>query len=145
MTASLYEADFYAWTRKQAALLRDEEWENLDWQQIAEEIESLGRNERREIKSRLGVLIMHLLKLEYQRRPWFLTRSWRNTIAEQRNRLDAALAESPTLRAQINDLITEAYPYAVKDAARETGLSRTTFPAVCPYNVEQLLDEEYWP
>lgn len=145
MTASLYETDFYSWTQKQAALLRDEEWEKLDWQQIAEEIESLGRNERREIKSRLGVLIMHLLKLEHQRRPWFLTRSWRNTVAEQRNRLDAALAESPTLRAQINELIAEAYPYAVKDAMRETGLPRITFPATCPYSTDQLLDEGYWP
>lgn len=145
MTASLYETDFYSWTQKQAALLRDEEWDKLDWQQIAEEIESLGRNERREIKSRLGMLIMHLLKLEYQRRPWLFTRSWRNTIAEQRNRIDAALAESPTLRAQINELIIEAYPYAVKDAGRETGLPRTTFPTTCPYTAAQLLDEEYWP
>lgn len=143
MTVSLYENDFYAWTQKQATLLRDEEWENLDWQQIAEEIESLGRNERRAIH--LGVLLLHLLKLEYQRRPWFLTRSWPNTIAEQRNRLDAALAESPTLRAQINELITEAYPYAIKDTARATGLPRAAFPAVCPYSVEQLLDEDYWP
>jgi len=145
MTASLYETDFYSWTQKQAALLREEEWEHLDWQQVAEEIESLGRNERREVKSRLGALIMHLLKLEYQQRPWFLTRGWRNTIAEQRNRLAEALAESPTLRAQINELIAEAYPYAIKDAARETGLPRTTFPATCPYSAEQLLDEEYWP
>lgn len=145
MTASLYKTDFYAWSQKQAELLREEEWEKLDWQQIAEEIESLGRNDRREVKSRLGVLIMHLLKLTYQRRPSFLTRSWRNTIAEQRNRLDEALAESPTLRAQINELIAEAYPYAVKDAARETGLPRTTFPYHCPYSIEQLLDEAYWP
>lgn len=145
MTASLYKTDFYAWSQKQAELLREEEWEKLDWQQIAEEIESLGRNDRREVKSRLGVLIMHLLKLTYQRRPSFLTRSWRNTIAEQRNRLDEALAESPTLRAQINELIAEAYPYAVKDAVRETGLPRTTFPHQCPYSIEQLLDEEYWP
>ena len=77
MTASLYETDFYTWTQKQAALLRDEEWDKLDWQQIAEGIESLGRHERREIKSRLGVLIMHLLKLEYQQRPRLFTRSWR--------------------------------------------------------------------
>ncbi len=145
MTASLYKTDFYAWSQKQAELLREEEWEKLDWQQIAEEIESLGRNDRREVKSRLGVLIMHLLKLTYQRRPAFLTRSWRNTIAEQRNRLDEALAESPTLRAQINELIAEAYPYAVKDAVRETGLPRTTFPDTCPYRIEQLLDEAYWP
>ena len=145
MTASLYKTDFYAWSQKQAELLREEEWEKIDWQQIAEEIESLGRNDRREVKSRLGVLIMHLLKLTYQRRPSFLTRSWRNTIAEQRNRLDEALAESPTLRAQINELIAEAYPYAVKDAVRETGLSRTTFPDTCPYRIEQLLDEAYWP
>ena len=145
MTASLYKTDFYAWSQKQAELLREEEWESLDWQQIAEEIESLGRNDRREVKSRLGVLIMHLLKLTYQRRPSFLTRSWRNTIAEQRNRLDEALAESPTLRAQINELIAEAYPYAVKDAVRETGLPRTTFPDACPYRIEQLLNEAYWP
>jgi len=142
---TLYETDFYAWTQRQSELLRLKEFAEVDWNNLIEEIESLGRNERREIKSRLGVLLMHLLKLEYQRRPWFLTRSWRNTIAEQRNRLDAALAESPTLRAQINELITEAYPYAIKDAARETGLPRATFPAVCPYSVEQLLDEDYWP
>lgn len=145
MTASLYETDFYAWTQQQAELLHGEEWEALDWQHIAEEIESLGRNERREVKSRLGVLIMHLLKLEYQRRPRFLTRGWRNTVAEQRNRLDEALTESPTLHAQVNELIAEAYPYAVKDAARETGLPRTTFPTICPYSVAQLLDEAYWP
>lgn len=141
--ASLYEADFYAWTQRQAELLRLEEFSEVDWHHLIEEIETLGRSEKHEIKNRLVVLIMHLLKWQYQpaRRP----RSWRMTIATQRVDLADLLADNPSLRKQLAEFVAAAYPSAVKKAVIETGLSKTVFPAACPYTVAQLMNEEFWP
>ncbi len=145
MTTPLYETDFYAWTRRQAALMRAQEFEAVDWHNLIEEIETLGRSDKREVANRLEVLMLHLLKLTYQPRAPRFTRGWHNTIAEQRQRLLRLLRESPSLRAQLSEIITDVYPDAIKSAARETGLDASTFPAGCPYTAEQILDEAFWP
>ena len=143
MTATLYDLDFYTWTQRQAELLRIEEWEQLDWQHIAEEIESLGKKDKRQVQSRLAILIMHLLKWQYQ--PEKRSPSWRKTIKEQRFRLALVLNDSPSLKSNINEFIALVYPHAVESAADETRLARKTFPATCPYSSEQLLDPSFLP
>lgn len=145
MTNTLYDTDFYAWTQRQAALLRAEDFGEVDWNNLIEEIETLGRSDKREVISRLEVLIMHLLKLTHQPRAARYTRGWRNTIGEQRQRLHRLLRESPSLRAQLTELVADAYPDAIKSAARETGLAPRTFPAECPWSADQIMDEEFWP
>lgn len=143
MTTTLYDTDFYAWSQTQAALLRDEEFEQVDWENIIEEIDSLGKSQRSELTSRLTILLMHLLKWRYQ--PAKRGHSWRVTIGNQRDDLADLLAENPSLAAQINSFILTSYPKAVKRAVRETRLPHATFPANCPWTAAQIMDEEFWP
>lgn len=143
MTTTLYETDFYAWTQCQAALLREEEFEQVDWDNLIEEIESLGKSQRQEVRSRLVVLIMYLLKLTYQ--PQRRSRSWRVTVITQRADLEPLLHDNPSLRAQLDALVALAYPTAVKKAAAETGLGKHVFPSECPWTLSQMLDEDFWP
>lgn len=143
MSTTLYETDFYAWTQRQAELLLLEEFTEVDWQHIAEEIRSLGNRDKRQVKNRLIVLLMHLLKLQFQ--PERSSPSWRKTILEQRQRLQFVLEDSPSLKAQLAEFVTMAYPYAIKQAVLETGLPPKTFPAVCPYTAGQILDADFWP
>lgn len=143
MSTTLYETDFYAWTQRQSALLRAEEFEQIDWNNLIEEIESFGRSQRQEIRSRLAVLIMHLLKLSYQ--PQRRSRSWRVTVMTQRAELEPLLNDNPSLRAQLGTITAEAYPIALKKAIAETGLEKHVFLPQCPWTVEQILDEEFWP
>jgi hypothetical protein len=143
MITTLYETDFYAWTQRQAELLRSEEFEQVDWDNLIEEIESLGKSQRQEVRNRLTVLIMHLLKLHVQRRAQ--TRSWRVTVTTQRIDLDLLLADNPSLRANLAAFVVEAYPFAVKKAIAETGLSEDAFPSTCPWRAEQIMDEAFWP
>lgn len=146
----LYAQDFVQWTQTTAALIRDGKWAEIDPESVAEEIESLGKRDRRELESRLEVLIRHLLKWRYQRRapgPRRVTqqRSWGSTIWEQRRRLARLLAQSPSLRPAVAPTLTEEYPYACRRTSHETGLPEETFPDVCPWTAEQLLDTEFWP
>ena len=143
VTATLYDLDFYTWTQRQAELLRFEEWEQLDWQHIAEEIESLGKKDKRQVQSRLAVLIMHLLKWQYQ--PSKRSPSGRKTIKEQRFRLALVLNDSPSLKNNLAEFVALIYPHAVESAADETRLDRQSFPNVCPYRTEQLLDPTFFP
>ena len=139
----LYDTDFYAWTERQAELLRAEEFEAVDWDNLIEEIVAMGAAQRRELTSRLQVLIMHLLKWQYQ--PDLRSKSWGYTIRNQRNELTYLLEESPSLRTLLLERIAVAYPRAVKDALEETGFLRSPFPATCPYRAEEILDEAFWP
>ncbi|MEZ4735522.1 MAG: DUF29 domain-containing protein [Caldilineaceae bacterium] len=143
MTATLYDHDFYTWTQRQAELLRVEEWEHLDWQNIAEEIEGLGKRDKRQVQSRLVVLIAHLLKWEYQ--PSKRSPSWRKTVKAQRFRLALVLNDSPSLTVRVAEFAEAVYAYAVEHAADETGFDRKRFPVTCPYDVEQLLDPTFLP
>ena len=141
--SKLYDTDFYAWTEQQAELLRAEEFEAVDWAHLIEELVAMGAAQRRELSSRLQVLIMHLLKWQYQ--PELRSKSWGYTIRNQRNELSYLMEASPSLRALVAERVAIAYPRAVKDALEETGFLRSPFPATCPYSAEQILDEAFWP
>lgn len=130
MSTTLYETDFYAWTQRQTALLRAEEFEQIDWDNLIEEIESLGRSQRQEIRSRLAVLMMYLLKLSYQ--PQRRSRSWRVTVMTQRAELEPLLHDNPSLHAHLGTITAEAYPIALKKAVAETGLDKHVFPYSVP-------------
>jgi hypothetical protein len=138
-----YEADFFAWTQEQARLLRARAARGLDWDHLAEEIDSMGRRDRRELESRLRLILHHLLKWQVQ--PELRSPSWRNTLIEQRLQGEKLLNESPSLRPQLPALRDEAYPDAVRDAVAETGLRARAFPVECRFTVEQILDPAYLP
>lgn len=140
---TLYDRDFYAWANEQAALLRAGKLSAADIEHIAEEIESMGRSEMRELVSRLAVALMHLLKWQYQ--PGGRGNSWRLTIEEQRNQLVRHLRYNPSLKSRVAEAIEDSYRDAILAAARETNLDRKAFPAVCPWTFEQITDEDFWP
>ena len=143
VTAPLYRTDFYAWTKTQAALLQAEEFENLDLPNLIEELEAMGTSQRNEVISRLKVLLMHLLKWQFQAD--HRSRSWRNTINVQRWDLEAVLEDNPSLRRELPECIAKAYPRARREALQETGLLRSPWPDTCPWTIEQILDEAWLP
>lgn len=145
MATSLYETDLYAWSQRQVELLRAEDFVEVDWNHLIEEIDSLGINQLNEVESRLIKLIMHLLKWHYQPEKRKTGRSWYLTIVHQRVRLERVLGKAPSLRARLPEIIGDVYPSAVKLAAAETRLPRTTFPSQCPYSPTQILDDEFFP
>ncbi len=138
-----YERDFYGWCNEQANLLRQQRLSEIDLIHLIEEIESLGRSEKRELASRLRILISHLLKWQYQ--PQRQGNSWRNTIRIQRIDLLKLLRDNPSLVPRLSEEINDNYALARIDAADETLLSEATFPDACPYNSEQLLDDNFFP
>jgi hypothetical protein len=141
--AGLYERDFHAWANEQASLLRAGKLASVDLAHVAEEIESMGRSERRELVNRLVVLLPHLLKWRFQADRQ--GSSWRLSIKEQRIRLRAHLEDNPSLKSQMDWAIAQAYQLALIEAERETGLPASTFPAICPFTYDQLLDDAFWP
>jgi len=144
MTASsLYDQDFYAWANEQAALLRAGQLSAADIAHIAEEIESMGRTEKRELVSRLTVLLAHLLKWQFQ--PSYRGPSWEVTIRNQRRDLTDHLADNPSLRARLPEAVASAYERAVDTAYAETGLSRSTFPTSYPWSFDQIMNAAFWP
>ena len=140
---SQYEADFYQWSLEQARLLRSGEWKSVDVEHLAEEIEDMGKGVRREWESRLKVLIVHLLKWVFQ--PELRGTSWQLTIQEQRDQLHELLADNPSLKNQMTASLDRTYPRAVKRTALETSLIEETFPTECPFRLEDILNESFWP
>lgn len=140
---SLYETDFYAWSLEQAALLRDQQWSQIDLQNLAEEIESLGKQQRQELRNRLSVLIGHLLKREYQSQ--HRSRSWLATLRIQRLDIAELLQDNPSLKPYLEEALSKAYLRGVELAVRETDLPGHTFPSQCPYNLAKILDEGFYP
>jgi hypothetical protein len=141
--AATYQTDFYAWAMEQASLLRAGRLSAADVANIAEEIESMGRGEKRELVNRLTILLLHLLKWHFQ--PGFRSPSWNSSIREQRIRLRSHLKDNPSLKSQLDEAFAEAYELAVIGAARETGLPETDFPKAAPYRFEQTVDDAFWP
>ncbi|RBP08536.1 uncharacterized protein DUF29 [Roseiarcus fermentans] len=141
--SNVYESDFYAWAMEQAELLRARRFDAADIDNIAEEIESMGRGEKRELVNRLAVLLLHLLKWQFQ--PGFRSPSWNSTIREQRIRLRSHLKDNPSLKSRLDEAYAEAYELAVVGAARETGMPDTAFPRAIPFRLEQAVDDAFWP
>jgi hypothetical protein len=138
--SDLYERDFYAWTAEQAGLLRAGNLSGADIAHIAEEIESMGRSEKRELVSRLTILLQHLLKWRFQ--PDRRSTSWQLSIANTRDQLTEHLADNPSLKANLPDALLTAYRYARRYAAIETGFSEQTFPTDSPWTFDQAMQDD---
>jgi hypothetical protein len=137
---NLHERDFAAWLDEQAVLLRAHRWDALDLPNLIEEVEDLATSLRRELRSRLNVVLVHLLKFRYQ--PERRSRSWLATIYEQRDRLDDLLEDSPSLRRVVQSVLENEYRRACRVAAAQTGLSADTFPELCPFTLADVLETE---
>ena len=138
-----YEKDFYSWTQEQAGLLKNGRFSELDIDNLIEEVESMGRSEKRELESRLTILLLHLLKWKYQevRRG----RSWQLSIDEQRIQFCKTLNENPGLKSALDEIINDAYKLAVIKAAWETKISKAVFPECCPWNLAQFIEDAFYP
>jgi hypothetical protein len=137
-----YDQDYYAWLMENAALLQDGRLDAVDLVHLAEELEDMGRSERRALESYLKVLIVHLLKWAHQ--PERRGTGWELSIGNARDAIARRLAESPSLWSQLADMVAGRYPNARRHATLEMGLALDALPAVCRFTVEQLLDEGYW-
>lgn len=139
----LYETDFHGWLHRQAELLQARNFERLDLPNLIEEIETMGNSKKHELEHRLTILLMHLLKFQMQ--PDRITRSWISTIFEQRDRIEKRLSQMPSLRPMLDGAVNDAYKYARRKAARETGLPLSHFPSTVPYTMKQILDNNFLP
>jgi Domain of unknown function DUF29 len=140
---SLYERDFYLWVEQQAVLLREGRLDELDLANLLEEIGDLGIGAKKAIKSNLVIVLLHLLKHQFQTRG--RSRSWHASIVEHRQRLRDDFRASPSLMGYARDVFAEAYADARARASAETGLSERAFPRESPYTIEQTLDPKYLP
>lgn len=138
MISNLYETDFHAWAFEQAQKLRA--GEPIDTENVAEELEDLGRNKQQQLENRLTILLAHLLKWEFQ--PDKRSPSWMGTIREQRRRIAKLLTKMPSLKTRLDESITDAYAIAITLASVETMIVEDDFPDECPYTIEQIMEGE---
>ncbi len=138
-----YEADFVRWLDYQAELLRQGRVQELDLEHLAEEVDDIGRSQRRAVESELSVILIHLLKVQFQ--PAKRSRSWTDTLLEHRGRLARDFRASRSLKLHAEAELTDLYRLARKRAAVQTRLPLSTFPESCPYTLEQTLSEDFLP
>ncbi|MBD0362933.1 MAG: DUF29 domain-containing protein, partial [Coleofasciculus sp. C3-bin4] len=138
---SLYEADYLKWIETTVEKLQVRDYSSVDWENLIEEIEDMGRSERRSLESNLVVVLTHLLKWQYQ--PDFRSGSWKGSIAEHRRRIRKALKESPSLKPYLQEVFAECYLDAVEQASAETELPVERFPKECPYTAAEVLDSNF--
>jgi hypothetical protein len=138
-----YGDDFIRWLESQAAFLRAGRLELLDSENLIDELISMANRDRRELNHRIELLIVHLLKCQFQ--PDHKSHSWEHTIYEQRSQIRLIIEDSPSLRNTLRERLEAHYPHALRQAARETRLPATQFPSRSPYTIEQLLDEDFLP
>ena len=169
--AETYGQDFYAWCFATAALVHEGRWDAIDQEALIEELESLGRSQKRELENRLDVLVMHLLKWQAQPQLHLTSPSWASTIREQRRQIRRLLRDSPSLGRQVPMILADIYPDAREDAIQEMGtlgplmphpsdiintfrwkfpdrgelLRRSLLPVTCPWTAAQVLDKDFWP
>jgi hypothetical protein len=132
-----YDVDLSAWVAEQVALLRARRFDEIDADNIAEELEDVGREQYDKLESALTVLIMHLLKWDHQ--PDRCSRSWRATVAEQRRRVDKLLRKNPSLKASLDEAIADAHVDGRGRAAVEMDRDEDTLPAACPYGFDEIM------
>ena len=139
----MYEVDYLRWIEKTIEKLRSHDYADVDWENLIEEIGDMGRSERRGLESNLIVVLLHLLKWQYQ--PEHRSGSWEGSVIEHRRRIKKALQESPSLKPYFDSIFAECYLEAVKQAKAETGLPLQTFPIQCQYKSVEVLDDEFLP
>jgi hypothetical protein len=140
---TLYDTDFGEWIQGHIVLLKESRLNEIDTKHLIEELEDMGKRDKRELKNRLEVLIMHLLKWQYQAEQ--RSNSWKSTIKEQRRKLNRLLKDAPSLKNNIDETVLDVYADAAAWASEETGLSQDIFAAQCSYTQDQLLDESFYP
>jgi Domain of unknown function DUF29 len=143
--AELYEQDFYLWCLETCASLGAREFDAIDVHHLIEEIRDLGNNVRSALESDLGIVMLHLLKWQYQPGGRQDSHSWEDSMVEHRRRMHRLLKKSPSLKAHLTTAVEEEYPSARQRAAIQTGLPRATFPETCPWTLEQLLNDAFFP
>ncbi|MDB9316046.1 DUF29 domain-containing protein [Spirulina sp. CS-785/01] len=142
-TNALYNQDFNLWLERTIFLLKEGKLLEVDYINLIEELESMGRSEKNALKSNLRILLMHLLKYQFQ--PEKRTNSWLYTISEHRQRITDALETSPSLHNFLGEVLENCYQGGKRLAVDETGLSSNIFPENCPYSVAEILDLDYFP
>jgi Domain of unknown function DUF29 len=140
---ALYEADYVAWAERMAQLMREGKFDQIDWENIAEEISSLGRAEKQALESNLIILLVHLSKWQYQ--PSMRCGSWKGSIVEHRRRIRKALKDSPSLKPYLETQLDECYQDALEQAIAETGLAAEQFPQLLPYKSPDILNPDFLP
>jgi len=140
---NLYQTDFVRWVETTVEQLRSQDYAAVDWENLIEEIEDMSRRERKSLKSNFIVILLHLLKWQYQ--PESRSGSWRGSIREHRRRVNDDLKDSPSLIPYLQEVFAECYTNAREQAADETGLPLETFPKNCPYTAEQTLNTGFLP
>lgn len=143
MSQTLYDRDLYEWSMQTARLSREGRYAELDRLDLAEEVEAMGKSERRALEHRRVVLLVHLLKWEC--RPEQRFKSRQRTLIEQRKQVAKLLGDGPSLKPRLLDLLADAYERALRWAADETGVDESDFPQDCPYGAEQVLEPSYCP
>jgi hypothetical protein len=143
MGISTYETDFYGWTQEQAALIKTGQVDAIDFENLLEELEGMGRSEENALESRIELLFTHLLKWIYQ--PEYRSRSLVNTIKEQRRKIPKHLQRNPGLKSKVDEIMRSAYEEAWAAAADETGLPEQTFPKQCPWMLAEVFQQISWP
>lgn len=138
-----YDTDFFAWTADQSRRLRARKPAGLDWDNLAEEVESLGRSDKRALGSALKVVLEHLIKWRFQ--PEKRSASWSDSIEEHRDRILRILDDSPSLAALPGETLEQEYRRARRKALRGAGLLGSDVPASSPFTAEQALDPDFWP
>ena len=141
MRSPLYDTDFYGWTVEQTALLAKGDLQALDLENLREEIESLGKQQQRELRNRLGILIGHLLKWDYQ--PERRSKSWRATIREQRREVQRLIKDNPSLKPYLEEAIADGHESGLDLVVRETPLDYGDLPKACIYTSEQIFDGNF--
>ncbi len=136
-----YMRDFYSWLMEQARHVREGRWDAVDRENVAEEIESLGREQFNKLESALRVLLLHILK--WDRQPARRSRSWALSIRAQRFELDDVLADNPGLRPRIAEALARAYRKARLQAIKETKLKESRIPEACPYTFDDIVTRKF--
>ncbi len=138
-----YNIDFYAWALHNAELLKQGKFSDIDFQHIAEEIEGLGKSDKRELINRCALLLAHLLKWQFQSDK--RSNSWKYTIEEQRDEILELLEDSPSLKNELAEKWNRSYAKALRIAAADTGMNKNNFPAHCPFSLNDALNDNFFP
>ncbi|MEM8641288.1 MAG: DUF29 domain-containing protein [Cyanobacteria bacterium P01_G01_bin.54] len=138
-----YQTDFDVWLTQTTQLLREQRWQDIDTVHLIEEIETLGKSERRGIASQLTRLLLHLLKWHYQ--PQRRSESWLDSITDARTQIELAIEDSPSLGNYPQETLAVSYQRARRQALKQTHLDIATFSEQCPYNITQILQEDWLP
>ncbi len=143
LNQAIYQKDFYAWLEHTIKLLKQGCLSEIDTEILIDELESMAKRDRRELLSRLVILIAHLLKWQYQLT--HRSNSWRSSIIEQRYRIQKQLEDSPSLKNQLDILMITAYSDAIKLFQAETGIAISQFPQQCEYTLKEILQDDFYP